>query len=115
VVERLGMILTSCIFEYTCLSKGRVNVTSPEVQLGMASLMELNVNRKRERVTCFYSYALPIQRKGEWSYKQHWIIIHQSGKKCRNLPSYISQCVNGFTIVMLRKRLTRQDPLSPRC
>jgi hypothetical protein len=63
VVERLGMMLTSCIFEYTCLSKGRVNVTTPEVQLGMASLMELNVSRKQERVTCFFSYALPIQQK----------------------------------------------------
>jgi hypothetical protein len=31
VVVRFVMILTNCIFEYTCLSKGRVNVTFPEV------------------------------------------------------------------------------------
>jgi hypothetical protein len=44
--------------------KGRVNVTFPEVQLGMASLMELNVSLKRERVIYFFYYALQIHQKG---------------------------------------------------
>jgi hypothetical protein len=52
------------IYEYTCVSKGRVNVTFPEVQLGMASLMEPNVSQKRERVIYFFYYALPIHQKG---------------------------------------------------
>jgi hypothetical protein len=43
-----------CILEFTCPQKGKVNMPSPEVQLGMASLMEQNVSWKRERVICIF-------------------------------------------------------------
>jgi hypothetical protein len=53
----------------------------------------------------------------EGSMKLQTALNHDSSKweKYMSSSSYIYQCVNGFTIVMIRKRLTKQDHLLQRC